>query len=233
MTPEELPALLKARGAGSPERGRSCPDEHSIAAYVDGALGTEARQQLEDHLADCSHCLALVGLVSGELEENGPAAVPEASVARARTLARPRLRRLGPLPPQWAAAATVVLAVGLLLVVAQPRHPFDSDTWSGSPATRTAQSPGPQLLSPAEGATIDGAQLTVRWSGVAGARYYEVRLLTAGGDVVSDGHVVGTEWRPPNRAMLRPGLEYFVHVDAYVSEGKAVGSEYVSFRVLN
>ena len=233
MTPEELSALLKTRGAASPERGRSCPDEHSIAAYVDGALGVEARQQLEDHLADCSHCLALVGLVSGELEDGGSATVPDASVARARTLARPGSRRRVPLPPQWAAAATVVLAVGLLLLMAQPRNPSDSDTRSGSPATRTAQSPGPQLLSPAEGATIDGTQLTVRWSGVAGARYYEVRLLTAAGDVVSDGQVSGTEWRPPNRAALRPDQEYFVHVDAFVSEGKAVGSEYVSFRVLD
>jgi len=48
---------------------------------------------------------------------------------------------------------------------------------------------------------------------------------------VTEERVTGTEWRLKNPTALRPGLEYFVHVDAYVSDGKAIGSEHVSFHV--
>jgi hypothetical protein len=233
MTPEELSALLRASRADTPERGSSCPDEHSIAAYVDGTLITGEQERLEQHLADCSHCLTLVGLVSDERDQTDPDAVADATLNRARTLARPGFTRRGFPAPQWAAAATVVLAVGLLVLAAQQPRPSDAISSFGVPTTRTADAPELRLLSPNDGATVDGTQLTVRWSTVPGARYYDVRVVTAAGDVVSEGHVTGTEWRPPNRAALRPGLEYFVQVDAYVSEGKAIGSEHVSFRVLD
>jgi ribosomal protein L27 len=66
---------------------------------------------------------------------------------------------------------------------------------------------------------------------VSGARYYDVRVVTEAGDVVAEQRLTGTEWHPGSRAALRPDLEYFVRVDAYVSEGNAIGSEHVSFRV--
>jgi hypothetical protein len=66
---------------------------------------------------------------------------------------------------------------------------------------------------------------------VPGAHYYDVRVVTDAGDVVTEAHVTGTDWRPMELAALRTGLEYFVHVDAYVSAGKSIGSEHVSFHV--
>lgn len=228
MTPDDLPSLLRTSSADAPERVPTCPDEHSIAAYVDGTLETNAREPLELHLADCSHCLALVGLLSREHVVTAAEAVPEPTIARARALAQPRSRRRVSLAPQWAAAAVVVLAMATLISL--PRPP-DTDWPPDAPATRTGNSPGLRLLSPGEGMTVDRTQLTVRWSPVAGARYYDARVVTEAGDVVAEERLTGTEWHPKERAALRPDLEYFVHVDAYVSDGNAFGSEHVSFHV--
>ena len=40
-----------------------------------------------------------------------------------------------------------------------------------------------------------------------------------------------TEWRPPGDLNLSPGVEYFVHVDAYPSEAKTISSDHIPFRV--
>ena len=228
MTPDELSSLLRISSTDAGERGPTCPDEHSIAAYVDGMLGTDDREPLELHLADCSHCLALVGLLSREHGVAATEAVPDQTVAQARALAKPNFRRQPFRTPAWAAAAVVVLAVAVLISLPRP-----ADTgWSpDAPATRTSNSRGLQLLSPGEGTTVDRAQLTIRWSPVSGARYYDVRVVTEAGDVVAEQRLTGTEWHPASRAALRPDLEYFVRVDAYVSEGNAIGSEHVSFYV--
>lgn len=212
MTPDELPFLLRASRADATERGPDCPDEHALAAYVDGVLGPDAREPLELHLADCSYCLALIGLLSREAE--------------------PRSRRRWFVPPQWAAAAAVaVLAVTALVRLSQPTTTADAGWQSDVPATRNGSAPSLRLLSPGEGKTVDRQELAVRWAAVPGARYYDVRVVTDTGDVVAEEHVTGTEWRPKSETALRPGLDYFVYVDAYVSEGNAIGSEHVSFRV--
>ncbi len=225
MTPDALSSLLRASRTDATEPGPACPDEHSVAAYVDGTLAETDRDSLELHLADCSHCLALVGLLSRERAVTTAEPVPELAIARTRTLANAGARRGRPFAPQWAAAAVVVLAAAALVRFAV--LPQSADV----PTTRTAPSPGLSLLSPGPGAIVGRNQLTVRWTPVAGAHYYDVRVVTDAGDVVTEQQVSGTEWRPRNPAALRPGLEYFVHVDAYVSEGKSIGSEHVSFRV--
>ena len=225
MTPDELSSLLRASHTDCPGPDPACPDEHSVAAYVDGTLTNDDRESLELHLADCSHCLALVGLLSRERSVAASEPVPEPAIARARTLAQAGARRGRPFAPQWAAAAVVVLAAAALVRFAV--LPQSGDV----PTTRTAPSPGLSLLSPSPGTTLGRNQLTVRWTPVPGAHYYDVRVVTDVGDVVTEEQVTGTEWRPGNPASLQPGLEYFVHVDAYVSEGKSIGSEHVSFRV--
>ena len=127
MTPEELSSLLRISSTDTGERGPTCPDEHSIAAYVDGMLGTDDREPLELHLADCSHCLALVGLLSREHGVAATETVPDQTVAKVRALAQPSFRRRPFRTPAWAAAAVVVLAVAVLISLpalpAPARHP--------------------------------------------------------------------------------------------------------------
>lgn len=234
MTPDELPSLLSASPANSGEHGPACPDEHAISAYVDGALDSESRGLLQTHLADCGHCLALVGLLSRERSVDTAEQPSEAAIVRARALGRPGLRRERYTVPQWAAAAVVLIAVAALLRLSQPLGPADeSGVRTDARTTRSAPANAInlQLLDPVPGATVSTRHLTVRWTPVPGAHYYDVRVVTDAGDVVTEEHVAGTEWRPTHLAALRPGTEYFVHVDAYISDDKAVSSEHVAFHV--
>ena len=79
--------------------------------------------------------------------------------------------------------------------------------------------------------TVDPRQLVFRWAAIPGSRYYEVRIVTEAGDVITEQRVMDTEWRPPGDLNLSPGVEYFVHVDAYPSEAKTIGSDHIPFRI--
>ena len=234
MTPEDLPSLLSASLAEPSGRGTECPDEHQIAAYVDGTLATETTAGLETHIADCDHCLALVGLLSREREIPATEAVSNARVAHVDELARPEPRVGTRSVPQWAAAAVVVIAMAALIRLTQSPGPTENST-EGSDATTTrsaaATVPDLTLLSPTPGVDVNSGQLTVRWTPVPGTHYYDVRVVTDAGDVIAEEHVGGTEWRLSDPAVLQPGAEYFVHVDAFIADDKTVSSQHVAFRV--
>ena len=234
MTPEDLPTLLSASLAEPSGRGAQCPDEHQIAAYVDGTVATATGGELEAHLADCDYCLALVGLLSREREIAATEPDSNARVARIDEPVQSKPRVGTRSVPQWAAAAVVVIAMAALIRVTQPPGPTESLV-DGSDASTTrsaaATAPGLTLLSPTPGVDVNAGQLTVRWTPVPGTRYYDVRVVTDAGDVIAEEHVGGTEWRLSDPAVLQPGAEYFVHVDAFIADDKAVSSEHVAFRV--
>jgi hypothetical protein len=186
------------------------------------------------HLADCKHCLALVGLLSRKREAHTTEPASEYEIARAHAFVRPGFRFGTRSVPQWAAAAVVVIAMAALIRMSQPLGPMDGATdESDAPTTRaiTARAPALTLLSPSPGAAVSAAQLTVRWTPVPGSRYYDVRVVTDAGDVVTDQQVTGNEWRPADKSALQPGTEYFVHVDAFIADDKTVSSEHVAFRI--
>jgi hypothetical protein len=91
--------------------------------------------------------------------------------------------------------------------------------------------PALQVLYPGPGMTVDAKRLIVRWAAIPGSRYYEVRIVSEAGDLITEQRVVATEWRPSGDLNLRPGVEYFVHVDAYPSEAKGISSDHIPFRV--
>jgi len=234
MSPDHLKLRLAAEATNDPLRSPACPDEHQIAGYVDGGLAEAARGQVELHLADCGHCLELVGLLCRERNTVAIEPVPDAVTAPARAVATKGPRRQWRLAPQWAAAATLILAVPLLL---QLGRNVDRDTGGQGPpeppATRmlAPTATGLQLLSPGAGAAVDTRQLLFRWTEVPGTPYYDVRIVTDAGDVVIQQRVTGTTWQLPAQLDLQPGAEYFVHIDAYPSGDKAVSSDHVPFQV--
>ncbi len=234
MTPEDLPSLLSASLAEPSGRGAQCPDEHQIAAYVDGTVATATGGELEAHLADCDYCLALVGLLSREREIAATEPDSNARVARIDEPVQSKPRVGTRSVPQCAAAAVVVMAMAALIRLTQSPGPTESSVdGSDAPITRSAAAtaPGLTLLSPNPGADVNAGQLTVRWTPVPGTRYYDVRVVTDAGDVIAEEHVGGTEWRLSDPAVLQPGAEYFVHVDAFIADDKTVSSEHVAFRV--
>ena len=234
MNMDRLTSLIAANVAGRAERSPACPEEGRIAGYVDGGLAVAAREEIECHLADCGHCLALVGLLCRERRTETPDAVPDEALAHARALVRTEPPRRWRLAPQWAAAAMLVLAVPLLLQIGRnPDRGVEGQGRPEPPATRNVppSDPGLRVLSPAAGATVEAWRLAFHWTEVAGTPFYDVRIVTDEGDVVVEERVDGTTWQPPAQLELQPGVEYFVHVDAYPSGDKASSSDHVPFRV--
>lgn len=234
MNRDHLTSLLAAGAADDPRRSPACPDEHQIAGYVDGGLDEAAHAQVELHLADCRCCLALVGLLCGERHADAIEPVPDERVAQARALVTKRPQRRWRLAPQWAAAATLVLAVPLLLQLGRNLEGGVEGQERPDPATtRTIASTATELqvLSPGAGTAVDARRLSFHWMEISGTPYYDVRIVTDAGDVVIQRRVTSTTWRPPVQLKLRPGADYFVHIDAYPSGDKAVSSDHVPFRV--
>ena len=234
MTPDRLASLLRAATTGHRDRTPACPDEHQIAAYVDGTLAPEVGKQLELHLADCDACLVLVGLLSRERDPSAMEPVPDLTVARARHLASSQARQLKRHAPYWAAAAAVLVSISVLVRVSQfPGPGVESQMAPDARAVRkgATATPALQVLYPRPGTAVAAGRVAFRWTAVPGSRYYEVRVVTDSGDVVVEERVAGTEWRPTAQLPLRPGAEYFVHVDAFIAEGKAVSSDHIPFRV--
>ena len=233
MSPVNLTTLLAAEAKDETQQAGPCPDEHMIAGYVDGALDAPACEELERHLAECGRCLSLVGLLSRERRAGAIETVPDVILAQARALVTVVPQRRWQSAPRWAAAASVILAVPLLMQISRTERGIEGQGRPEPSATRTVVAPvaGLRVLSPAAGTTVDPRRLSFRWSEVPGSPYYDVRIVTDAGDIVAEQRVTGTDWRPPARLMLHSGDEYFVHVDAYPSGDRAVSSEHVPFRI--
>ena len=234
MGPDHLTSLLAEGATESPGRSPDCPDEGRIAGYVDGGLDAAVRQELERHLADCDHCLAVVGLLSRERHASTAETVSSEALARARARAMEAPHRRWRFAPQWAAAAAFVLAVPLLLQLG--RSPDAGLEGQGRPAPSAIRAVAPkadavQVLVPGAGGSVDARHALFRWTAVADSPYYDVRIVTDDGEVVVRERVSGTTWQLPPEVRLETGAEYFVHVDAYPSGDKAVSSEHVPFRI--
>lgn len=87
-----------------------------------------------------------------------------------------------------------------------------------------------QLIFPREGSVLPHSEVEFRWKSVRGSHFYEIRVVTAEGDVVWEGRVETTRARLPDNIELVPGREYFVSVRAYLPEGKTLKSPTVRFR---
>ena len=234
MNLEHLTSLLAAGSANAAEPTAECPDEHRIAGYVDGGLLPRDQEQVAAHLANCTHCLELVALLCTTPDAaTGEPALDEAVSERAQPLTAPRVERRRWTVPSWAAAAAVlILAVPLGLQLVRVDSQSGPEHNRDQPATRTAMPAGGLLiLTPSPGAAVDANRLSIRWTGISGSPYYDVRIVTDAGGIVTEQRVTGTTWRVPPAVVLEPGADYFVHVDAYPQGDKAVSSGHVPFRV--
>ena len=108
MSPEHLRSLLTGAAAADPSRSVACPDEQEIAGYVDGGLDEVTRKKFELHLAYCTRCLELVGLLCRERDADAIEPVTHEVVTRAHTVVTKGPQRRWRPVPQWAAAAALV-----------------------------------------------------------------------------------------------------------------------------
>jgi hypothetical protein len=183
---------------------------------------------VELHLADCERCTLLVGTLS-RLEIESADLVPAETMERARQLVRPRRDRWQHYLPHLAAAAVLVVAVGVAFNQRQA-PPVQSD--AEYRATRGIDEPSRmEVLSPAAGAGVDAAEFEVRWTEIPGTRYYLIRIVTGSGALVTEQRVNDTRWRPGSAVPLQAGQEYYVRVEAYPAAGSSTSSIHVPFTV--
>jgi hypothetical protein len=225
-----------------------CPDEHQLAAYVDQQLIGAERERVESHLAKCDSCLQQVGfLVKQSQVSVGDA--PSLLVSQAKKLETAAHENL-PFGWKWVsvAAALAVIAIGLVvwrevrpnteehpMIAATAERPLapavrDKVQPNADNAVRSYHAPESQpiMLSPQPGAIVHASDFTIRWEPVPNSAAYEVRVVTADGDLVWRKRVHENSVDPPKQ-ILRPGLKYFVWVRAWLANGKTLQSPAVAF----
>lgn len=253
MNEKKLGRLLRAKKITVPSRGWRCPDETQIAGYVDGRLAVSDKNRLDSHLAECDYCLgqvaALLRLEGAPMPDN----VPPALLARARDLVP------APAPPtmwpvvRWGAIAAVTACIAVVTTVWYQRQ--DRETFVPAPPStqapaistpappkvappattprevRTVKPAGPslELLAPREGSALAPGTLEFRWTRVPANLFYEIRVMTADGDLVWEGRAEGNQTRLPENVQLVSGTKYFVSVRAFLPDGKTLTSPVVGF----
>jgi hypothetical protein len=219
------------------ERTSVCPDEFVLAALAGGAVALDNIENLEEHLSDCKYCIGQIADLRriSELDVGEP--VPDLALARARRLGQ--TTRFAGQAPRWAAAAVVVLAVGIISNPYSNKQQAPGETPEFNiPATDIRQSRSintqalrPEILQPMEGKTLSMAEPTFRWTPIPGSLYYDIRLVTVEGEIVWQERVEDTTWTLPAEVELDEGGEYYARVDAYLAEAKRVSSRHMLFKV--
>lgn len=256
MNERNLIRYLRTRPKTGDGRRWGCLDESQIAAYADGRVREREKKRIEAHLADCEFCLSQVAFLVRIEKTEVPGSVPGSLLSQARDMVSSRAKVA--LIPAWGrlAAAVVCLAVAVTVSVrysrlrtpsSAPNHPTGPSlgTPSGAqpasenPPTETAQVRGGTegtpfaVVFPAPDSVVSRKDLQFRWEAVRGTLYYEVRLVTAEGDLVWEQKVDGDSVRLPAdvKLKLQRSHRYFVLIQADLAEGKTIESRAVAFAV--
>lgn len=232
-----------------------CPDEIMLAAFVDDRLPDDVRRQVETHLAHCSFCTEAVSFLVREPEAEFPEEAPRELVVRARALVPEHSKLV--LRPVWSWATVGAAAAGLVLFLSlQGRQAMltPTPTQPGLPPVVEVEPPArppavaganakdavrkqrpaaqvPKLVFPRDGGTVSANDVRFRWERFDESLFYEVRLVTAEGDLVWTARTETQEIQLPAGVRLIPGEKYFIWVLARLPEGKAVKSPAIAFRV--
>jgi len=250
MGEDDFPAMRSESSEDPPTRGLTCPDDLTIAAYVDNALSETRKARVELHLSKCERCRVIVTDVV-KLQREIELPVPPFEFARIP---------VQPAPPVsagfrwiWAPAAAVALMVlitvtiGLLrepqkLLVMAPPPPSAPMIAKAEPLT-SLNRPTPEilrkrqlsealpviLLPRRDGAVVRG-HLEFSWTPVSRSRYYEIRVVTSDGDLLWEGQTEKSVLHLPSEVVLKRG-SYFVWVTAYLADGRVAKSSPVRFVV--
>ena len=89
----------------------------------------------------------------------------------------------------------------------------------------------PTIVFPRNGTTLRRSELDFRWQPLADTVFYDIRVVTAEGDLVLETKTEDTHLRIADNIPLQPGAKYFVSVRAHLRQGKTVKSGLVSFQI--
>lgn len=216
MPEEKLRSLFRKQREQCGPRTDSCPGDEEIANLIGRELPAEEATPLKTHVADCAFCTSLLanavrttnyGTVECGATDDGTA---------------PGLRAI---------AAAAMLAV--VAITAFWQLPDDGITPEEAAELRAVREPQsvPSLVFPTERQNVSAADMTVRWTPVADAIHYSVRIVDDYGRIVVDSFADAPAYAVPPHIRLAPGTNYYVKIDAYVVGDKAVSSSHVHFTV--
>jgi hypothetical protein len=164
MDRKGLISLLQSSAGGQPEHTPFCPGDEEIAEFVDGTLSDASWELIDRHLPDCQACVSRVGLLTRLIRET-------ASVSQRQTLqvTAPGWKQAA---PQWAVAASIILAVAYLAVAPDFTVFSDDDQTLDYQTTRNLDSglASPKILAPSSGLIGDRDGLVIRWTEVPDTR---------------------------------------------------------------
>ena len=89
-----------------------------------------------------------------------------------------------------------------------------------------------QLRSPEPGVIVKMDELVFRWHAVDDSLYYDIRIVTGSGGLVTEQRVQHTEWKLSDDIELSPDTDYFVRIDAFLPDARTISSDHVRFRVV-
>lgn len=239
MSEQQYSLLALLRGVDPGTRSPFCPDDQLIADYSDGGCRSPERAQLQNHFAECRYCRARIGIIARTKKATAGMRVPEGVLAQAKQLAPARRGRRDRRPMAWAAAAMVSLGAFLVFEASRDALPGGSDSFpTPEVPTVTERSlraveplasrvqvhfPGPSMAIPLKS--------SIRWQDYPGATHYDLLILSAAGDVITTERTQATRWALDPALPLEDGATYYVRILANLSDGRAVSSPHVEFRV--
>jgi len=198
----------------------ACLDELSIADFVMGRLGTEAREPVVAHLLSCGRCRGVVKATGRLLAD--PALGPELSGATRAPTGR-RWRRLS-LPLGLAAAAALVL----LLVPPRGDDGAMPGLRDSTTDTTLAIAGAPTPIAP-RGFVVRVDRLV--WSSVRSSERYRLRLYDEEGAVLWTLETADTLVALPDSVKLVPRGTYFWKVEARTEWRRWAASDLVEFTI--
>lgn len=252
MADWNLPAKRLRGGEGEkpPSRHWNCPNDETVAGYVDSALGESQMARVQRHLAGCAYCRSLVADVVKQGRRTDAPETPAVLLERARALVAPKRKRwVWNWVPVTAAGVLASAAIAVIFLKTPQSLPLPE--WSAPtvpilleskptiqvapPVAETLRKPvslepSPAIIFPHPDDVISRQRLEFRWNAVRDSMYYHIRVLTTDGDLVWEADSIGTYIKFPDRMSLNGG-KYFVLVSAVLRNGRPAKSSPVEFQV--
>lgn len=187
-----------------------CPDELSLADFVEGRLSAEARAPVVAHLLTCARCRSVVKETAQAVADGIGA---DTSPAR-------RWR-------QWRVPAGLAAAAALVVLFVLRGGEDSAIPGLREPTMTSTVAPTP-IVPRAAVSRVD----RIVWSSVPHAERYSLRLYDGQGTVVWRTETTDTFAALPDSVRLQPRVSYFWRVEAQTGWRRSTASDLVEFQLV-
>lgn len=227
-----------------------CPDDAQLAGFVDQGLDSAGEASIVQHLARCAECRSQIAFLERMQRMDGESHLPATWLSRveaitARDAKASTIRKW--VPATGIALAAVIITAILLRSTSVPPRTIQTTAPIAQPQVIASAAAPPQALgaerkhdrdvvrkagpdnslqiaSPTADSHIapGGA---IRWRSVENSMYYEVRLLSADGEVLWIAKVEASQTALPVDIRVPAERKCFLIIRAFLADGKTVESE--------